>query len=311
VTINTGSHVIPLAASSRASSPSTRRHPGVLASGDDLCPTAQVEHAASQALLRIGESSMSAWGDLRCKEAAVLRAAIALADGDGIVDRTLAEWSKASQLNPRTVRRTLTSLCRRGALELLEQSNGGRGRGNRFRISRLGNAGATVQPEKPCRSNLETRTTRTLKPDEKTPLPGHYAPIQTQIIPNQQQQCTVVDVFSRFGIESLRGHRNATPKLMAYVASKAPSKKNPSGWAADYIRKGYEVPESFVKEHENDRRKRWLNELGMHKSRQAALVQEFHAEQRAGRVRRETSFGDWAWDKYGRAECTLLRQESA
>lgn len=57
-----------------------------------------------------------------------------------------------------------------------------------------------------------------------------------------QPQTTVVDVFSQLGIDHLRGHPNATPDRMAWIAREAPRQRSPGGWAAACILKGWVVP---------------------------------------------------------------------
>lgn len=52
----------------------------------------------------------------------------------------------------------------------------------------------------------------------------------------------VVDVLSRLSIENLRDHANATPERLAWIEREADSKANPQAWAAQCIRKGWEVP---------------------------------------------------------------------
>jgi uncharacterized protein YdaU (DUF1376 family) len=52
----------------------------------------------------------------------------------------------------------------------------------------------------------------------------------------------VVDVFSRLGIENLRGHVNATPARVAWIEREADGKRSPQSWAAQCIRDGWAVP---------------------------------------------------------------------
>lgn len=49
----------------------------------------------------------------------------------------------------------------------------------------------------------------------------------------------VAAVSQILGSEDLIAHPNATPDRLAWIAKTAPAKGNPSGWAAEAIRKGY------------------------------------------------------------------------
>lgn len=72
--------------------------------------------------------------------------------------------------------------------------------------------------------------------------PPDSGPEPSKDHPMNQPQTTVVDVFSQLGIEHLRGHPNATPDRMAWIAREAPRQKSPGGWAATCIREGWPVP---------------------------------------------------------------------
>lgn len=75
-----------------------------------------------------------------------------------------------------------------------------------------------------------------------TPPESGAVPSRTPPRNLQQPPVVVVDVFDRLGISSLREHPNATPERMAWIEREAPSKKNPSGWAAQCIREGWKPP---------------------------------------------------------------------
>lgn len=157
--------------------------------------------------------------------------------------RTIA---RAMSVAESTVRLRLREAEACGALVLTGHRRGGR-RPARYEMA-LPEPGPNP-PESggfnPPKSGAEPTESRRRTHRISTPNPPESGPDPSSIPPSNQPTtpaAVVVDSFSRLGIESLRGHANATPERIAWIAREAPSKANPSAWAAACIREAWEIP---------------------------------------------------------------------
>lgn len=68
-------------------------------------------------------------------------------------------------------------------------------------------------------------------------------------------------VAALLGSEELLSHSNATPERLVWIARKAPTMKNPGGWAAGAIREGYAPPPPTPEERRHERQQTRLARL--------------------------------------------------
>jgi hypothetical protein len=137
-------------------------------------------------------------------------------------------------------------MIERGLVEVVSASRGGGT--STYRIPLLAEDPG-VMPEssdvRPRQGVPRTPASRPQNPGKSSPKPRHDAGGTTRNHEKEQQpqpSASVDDVFDRFGIQTLRGHPNATPERLAWIEREAPSKANPAGWAADCIRKAWQPP---------------------------------------------------------------------
>ena len=89
-----------------------------------------------------------------------------------------------------------------------------------------------------------------------TPSGGWQRTTQTNHQTNQELNNTTAEValISILGSDDLLTHPNATTERVEWVVREAPTKKNPAGWAAGAIRKGYIIPPKSPVESKVERR---------------------------------------------------------
>lgn len=175
-------------------------------------------------------------------ERAALLAALRWVNAGGLLWPSLTNWARTAGMDPRALRRVLRRLTARGILRVVRESRGGAPVPSRYAIVAL----VTPDPESgvhPGPGVPRPRTVGAATPDREGPYPGPT--VRRTVMNNQEnnhEQGAAVDVFSRLGIEHLRGHVNATPERLAWVEREAPSKRSPGGWAAWCIEQGWDVP---------------------------------------------------------------------
>lgn len=161
-------------------------------------------------------------------------------------------WARLAGLTARSTRRALRRLEGRGFLKVVRSSRGGRGVDGRGKTTKymllLPEITEPVEPdgEQPGPARREPSLTASPHPDTGVIEPGRTVS-RSSIEPPEEQIQQQVDgpaaaVARLLGSEKLLRHTNATSERLAWIAREAPSKVNPSAWAAEAIRKGYSPP---------------------------------------------------------------------
>lgn len=242
---------------------------------------------------------------LPAAQALAMLAAIAWADRSGALHPSMKSWARVAHLTPRGLQRAVRALEDKGLVIRTRPSAGGRT--SEFRIPVLAenpDHGSGLQPRP---TSPQTPTGATLNPDQRNtkPRPGVRGTTKNDQENNQQR---AVDVLSMLGLEELRTHPNATPDRLRWIERKAPNaKRSQAGWARDCIVEGWEVPAGFALAVRNEGKAAWLQALDSDKPRQTALVREFRKLEESRAVPKGTTFGSWAFEKYGSEksdECT-------
>lgn len=195
-------------------------------------------------------------------EKAVLLAALRWANDEGELWPSVENWARQSGLVTRSFRRVLRRMVRRGLIERIHTSAGGKAATSRYRIPALRDPARQAGPKR-----LETLThgQGLIHAKHGPPMPQTL----TESAPNPDRECpkpcptvrgTVMNskentneqaaaVLSRLGLERLRSHPNATPDRLAWIEREAHTKNSPAGWARRCIEEGWAVPEPSEADH--------------------------------------------------------------
>lgn len=237
--------------------------------------------------------------DLSGRETATLNALLRFADWQtGKCWPTVAQLAAKSKSSERTMQRGIGELVVRGVVKLPAPRRGGpRGRGTTYfldygalRALATGDKHAPVTGDRRvpvtgdngntdgCQGGTPRVTNATPTGDRVSPKPTREQPLHH----HQVEPAAVVDVFTRLGIEHLRGHENATPARMSWIERAAPKMRNPGGWAAKCIREGWAVlppTEEEVKAQKRARRDATLMQFDTmsEPERRAVLVRAWAA----------------------------------
>jgi hypothetical protein len=209
----------------------------------------------------------------------------------------MKSWARVAHLTPRGLQRAVRALEDKGLVIRTRPSAGGRT--SEFRIPLLAenpDHGSGLQPRP---TSPQTPTGATLNPDQRNtkPRPGVR---ETTKNDQENNHPRAVDVLSRLGLEELRTHANATPDRLRWIESAAPkADRSPAGWARDCIVEGWAVPAALAVAVRTEEKAAWLKALDSDKPRQTALVREFRTLEESGAVPKGTTFGSWAFEKYG------------
>lgn len=254
-------------------------------------------------------------------ERSMLLAAIRWVDADGLLWPTLATWAHTAGLSRRGAQRAIQRLVDRGILEVVQQSRGGRRVASVYRLTLTSAPPPAAVTAHPVRSNgaltappvrskggqtahpvrglgAETAHGAPAKLRTARPLTAHGAPALRRTTKEQpeeeqpQQGDVVVDSFSRWGIESLRGDPNATPERIAWIDREAATKANPSAWAAACIRQGWAVPPPTPADADDHERRRAQREQRVEAWRALAEPERLAVLAKAERARPE-HVSDW------------------
>lgn len=236
-------------------------------------------------------------------ERAVLLAAVRWVNAEGELWPALANWAGIAGVSVRTLQRVLHRLAARGIVVPVQRSVGGPRRTSRYLIPSLArnrdrSSGLRCPGERPAaptptnanpdgasglepgRAGRTSPTPATPTPDVRDPKPRHCVGASTMHHPSHQPPTgNAVDVLRSFGIsDELLRHPNATPERLAFAAAQAPSKKNPAGWAAACIRKGWEPPPPDAKAQDRASRKARLARFdAMPPEEKAKVIMQAHA----------------------------------
>lgn len=186
-------------------------------------------------------------------ERAVLLAAVRWANPNGELWPALNRWARLTGMTVRSLQRVLRRLTDRGIVEVLSVSPGGTGKTTHYRIPGLlrnpdGRSGFQPRP-----ARTETPTGRPSNPDAQAFEPRPSVTQSTKETQMEQPPTADGEVVARLSAE-LRDHPNLTPQRRAWIEREAPSKCNPAGWAAECIRKCWDVPTTTPKQLAADRR---------------------------------------------------------
>lgn len=232
-----------------------------------------------------------------------LLAAIGWADAQGVLYPSVLNWSKAAGLTPRGLQRALRQLEKTGLVQRMYVSTGGFAKTSQYRIPIL--AKTTSGDSGFCSQEMTTSTPtqKSKNPDRRgtKPRPG-FGGTTKNGQENTKQQPAAVDVLSQLKLDSLRDHPAATPDRLEWIRRESPTKRNPEGWATACIRDGWDIPLQITRERDRQQRERWLADLGRNKSEQQRLLHDYETLKSNGRTRQFESFGDWAWETFGRSE---------
>ncbi len=232
-----------------------------------------------------------------------LLAAIRWADPEGVLYPSVLNWSKAAGLTPRGLQRALRQLEEMGLVQRVYVSTGGPAKTSQYRIPILAKNPDSDSGFYSQDTTTATPTQKSKNPDrrEKKPRPG-FGGTTKNGQENTQQQTSAVDVLSQLKLDSFRDHPNATPDRLEWIRQEAPKKQNPTGWAAACIRDGWDIPLEITRERNRQQRKRWLADLAKNQPEQQRLLHDYETLKSNGRTRQFKTFGDWAWETFGRSE---------
>ena len=177
-------------------------------------------------------------------ERAVLLAATRWADGEGLLYPSLASWAELAGLSVRGLRAALRRLEASGLVVRVSDARGGAMRTVRYRVPLLADNAEAASGLEPGSSMHITRNSDARNPEVESPKPGSsFRRIAKNSQENNHQQtAAAADFFTRFGIEHLRDHPNATPERVLWIEREAPKNEKPAGWAAAAILRGYQPP---------------------------------------------------------------------
>lgn len=179
----------------------------------------------------------------RGAERAVLLAALRWANRNGELWPSLENWANMAGIEPRSLRRILRKLAKRGIIEPVNPSKGGTRQTSRYRIPSVATNPDARSGFEPGPARPETQTLATSNPDTECLEPGHGVPQSTSEQPFEQPT-TAGGVVARLSVE-LQNHRNLSPDRRAWIEKVAPTKKKPPGWARKNITEGWPVPDEF------------------------------------------------------------------